>query len=146
VVLRELESAESIIVQQRGEIKGTLRIGTSIAFGQQVIAPLLKLKDRKAWLGERKKTMLRRTHFDEVPVKPQRMYEEMNKVFGKETCDVSTIGLSQIAAAQFLHVFKPRHWINCRQAGPLGWSVPAALGVRTADPEREIVAISGRSF
>jgi DNA-binding transcriptional LysR family regulator len=41
VVLRELEAAESIIGQQRGEIKGTLRIGTSMAFAQQVIAPLL---------------------------------------------------------------------------------------------------------
>ena len=105
-----------------------------------------KLKDRNSWLGEcreRKKTMLRRTHFDEAPIKPQRVYEEMNKVFGKDTCYVSTIGLSQIAAAQFLHVYKPRHWINCGQAGPLGWTVPAALGVRAADPKREIVAISG---
>lgn len=41
VVLRELEAAESIIGQQRGEIKGTLRIGTSMTFGQQVIGPLL---------------------------------------------------------------------------------------------------------
>jgi tartronate-semialdehyde synthase len=105
-----------------------------------------KLKDRAAWLNEcreRKKTMLRRTHFDEVPIKPQRVYEEMNKVFGKDTCYVATIGLSQIAAAQFLHVYKPRHWVNCGQAGPLGWTVPAALGVRAADPERDIVAISG---
>jgi tartronate-semialdehyde synthase len=105
-----------------------------------------KLKDRAGWVSdcrERKRTMLRRTHFDEVPIKPQRVYEEMNKVFGKDTCYVSTIGLSQIAAAQFLHVYKPRHWINCGQAGPLGWTVPAALGVRAADPEREIVAISG---
>ena len=44
----------------------------------------------------------------------------MNKVFGKDTRYVSTIGLSQIAAAQFLHVYKPRHWINCGQAGPAG--------------------------
>jgi tartronate-semialdehyde synthase len=105
-----------------------------------------KLKDRTGWLAacrERKSTMLRRTHFDEVPVKPQRVYEEMNRAFGQDTCYVSTIGLSQIAAAQFLHVFKPRHWINCGQAGPLGWTVPAALGVRAADPERAIVAISG---
>jgi tartronate-semialdehyde synthase len=87
--------------------------------------------------------MLRRTHFEEAPIKPQRVYEEMNKVFGKEVCYVSTIGLSQIAAAQFLHVYKPRNWINCGQAGPLGWTIPAALGVRTADPSREIVAISG---
>ena len=67
---------------------------------------------------ERKRTMLRRTHFDEVPLKPQRVYEEMNKAFGRDTCYVTTIGLSQIAGAQFLHVYKPRHWINCGQAGP----------------------------
>ena len=42
-----------------------------------------------------------------------------------------------------LQVYKPRHWINCGQAGPLGWTVPAALGVRAADPTRKLVALSG---
>ncbi len=67
----------------------------------------------------------------------------MNRAFGKDVCYVSTIGLSQIAAAQFLHVYKPRHWINCGQAGPLGWTLPAALGVVKADPARKVVALSG---
>ncbi|MGF6368386.1 tartronate-semialdehyde synthase [Paraburkholderia sp. RAU6.4a] len=105
-----------------------------------------KLKDRAAWVADcqqRKRTMLRKTHFDNVPMKPQRVYEEMNQVFGRDTCYVSTIGLSQIAAAQFLHVYKARNWINCGQAGPLGWTIPAALGVRAADPQRPIVALSG---
>ena len=105
-----------------------------------------RLKDRGAWAEEcqeRKRTLLRKTHFDDVPVKPQRVYEEMNKAFGKHTRYVSTIGLSQIAGAQFLHVYKPRHWINCGQAGPLGWTIPAALGVRRADPDTDIVALSG---
>ncbi|MFP4891466.1 glyoxylate carboligase [Paraburkholderia sp. EG304] len=105
-----------------------------------------KLKDRSAWVADcqqRKRTMLRKTHFDNVPMKPQRVYEEMNQVFGRDTCYVSTIGLSQIAAAQFLHVYKARNWINCGQAGPLGWTIPAALGVRAADPQRPIVALSG---
>lgn len=105
-----------------------------------------KLKDRAGWVREcqeRKRTMLRRTDFDEVPVKPLRVYEEMNKYFGKDVRYVSSIGLSQIAAAQFLHVYKPRHWINCGQAGPLGWTIPAALGVRASDPTGDIVAISG---
>ncbi|PVP70514.1 glyoxylate carboligase, partial [Salmonella enterica subsp. enterica serovar Mbandaka] len=75
--------------------------------------------------------------------KPQRVYEEMNKAFGRDVCYVTTIGLSQIAAAQMLHVFKDRHWINCGQAGPLGWTIPAALGVCAADPQRNVVAISG---
>lgn len=107
-----------------------------------------KLKDRSAWAAEclerkRDVAMQRKTHFDDVPMKPQRVYEEMNKSFGKDTCYVTTIGLSQIAAAQHLHVYKPRHWINCGQAGPLGWTVPAAIGVVAADPKRPVVAISG---
>jgi len=105
-----------------------------------------QLKDRTDWVSactERKSTLLRRTHFDDKPIKPQRVYEEMNRAFGKDTCYVSTIGLSQIAAAQFLHVYKPRHWINCGQAGPLGWTIPAALGVCVADPQRRVVALSG---
>jgi len=105
-----------------------------------------RLKDRSAWVAqctERKRTLLRKTNFENVPMKPQRVYQCMNNAFGKDTCYVTTIGLSQIAAAQFLHVYKPRNWINCGQAGPLGWTIPAALGVRAADPTRKIVALSG---
>ncbi|ODT04234.1 MAG: glyoxylate carboligase [Mesorhizobium sp. SCN 65-20] len=105
-----------------------------------------KLRDWSGWAKEcqgRKKTMKRKTHFEQVPLKPQRIYEEMNKAFGRDTTYVTTIGLSQIAGAQFLHVYKPRNWINCGQAGPLGWTLPAALGVRAADPDRDIVALSG---
>ncbi|MDP4299876.1 glyoxylate carboligase [Leptothrix discophora] len=106
------------------------------------------LPDRRGWASEclaRKGSVeyLRKTHFDTVPMKPQRVYQCMNRAFGRDTTYVSTIGLSQIAGAQFLHVYQPRHWINCGQAGPLGWTVPAALGVRAADPTRRIVALSG---
>ncbi len=104
------------------------------------------LRDRSEWAascGHRKANMLRRSHFDAVPLKPQRVYQEMNEILGRDTCYVTTIGLSQIAGAQFLHVYKPRNWINCGQAGPLGWTLPAALGVRAADPDRSIVALSG---
>ena len=107
-----------------------------------------KLRDRSAWAAEclaRKSDLqyLRKTNFDSVPMKPQRVYQCMNNAFGRDVTYVSTIGLSQIAGAQFLHVYHPRHWINCGQAGPLGWTIPAALGVRAADPTRKLVALSG---
>ncbi|MFN3066561.1 glyoxylate carboligase [Serratia sp. J2] len=104
------------------------------------------LPDRSLWVEtclQRKQTLLRKTHFDNVPIKPQRVYEEMNRAFGRDACYVTTIGLSQIAAAQMLHVFKPRHWINAGQAGPLGWTLPSALGVCAADPQRKVIALSG---
>jgi tartronate-semialdehyde synthase len=105
-----------------------------------------RLKSRETWAAKclhRKNNMLRKSHFDQVPLKPQRVYEEMNEAFGRDTCYVTTIGLSQIAGAQFLKVYNPRNWINCGQAGPLGWTLPAALGVRAAHPDKAIVALSG---
>ncbi|MDT5115154.1 MAG: tartronate-semialdehyde synthase, partial [Mycobacterium sp.] len=104
------------------------------------------LPDWAGWVRDcldRKRTMHRKTHFDDIPIKPQRVYEEMNRAFGRNARYVTAIGLSQIAGGQFLQVFKPRHWINCGQAGPLGWTVPAALGVVAADPTATVVGLSG---
>jgi len=105
-----------------------------------------KLKNFSQWVArcqERKKLMLRKSHYTETPIKPMRVYEEMNKAFPRDTIYVTTLGLSQIAGAQFLNVFGPRQWINCGQAGPLGWTIPAALGVVAADPTRTVVGLSG---
>ncbi|MFN7780800.1 MAG: glyoxylate carboligase, partial [Betaproteobacteria bacterium] len=105
-----------------------------------------KLASYAAWAGEcaeRKRTMHRKSSFDQTPIKPQRVYEEMSRAFGRDVRYVTTIGLSQLAAAQFLNVYQPRSRIDCGQAGPLGWTIPAALGVMAADPSRPVVAISG---
>ena len=105
------------------------------------------LKDYGDWAfrcAERKRLMHRKSHYVETPIKPMRVYEEMNAAFPRDTIYVSTIGLSQIAGAQFINVFGPRQWINCGQAGPLGWTIPAALGVVAADPTRTVVGPPGR--
>jgi len=105
-----------------------------------------RLPCRKDWVAEvqqRRRTLHRKSDFDNVPIKPQRVYREMKRYFPRDVRYVSTIGLSQIAAAQFLSVNQPRHWINCGQAGPLGWTIPAAIGVKVASPDSDVVAISG---
>lgn len=125
------------------DAKAALQLFVQAAKERKKVA---RLKDRSDWANEcaeRKSTMQRKTHFDQVPLKPQRVYEEMNAAFGRDTCYVTAIGLSQIAGGQLLKVYHPRHWINCGQAGPLGWTLPAALGVRAADPTRKVVALSG---
>ncbi len=104
------------------------------------------LVDYSAWVEEcreRKATLQRKTNFDNIPIKPQRVYQEMNRAFGRDTTYVTTIGLSQIAGAQMLHVYGPRKWINAAQAGPLGWTGPAALGVVRGKPGETVVALSG---
>ncbi len=125
------------------DAKAALQLFVEVARERKSAGQLRDYSDWAARCAERKRLMLRKTHFDNVPMKPQRVYEEMNKVFGRDTTYVTTIGLSQIAGAQFLHVYGPRQWINCGQAGPLGWTIPAALGVVAADPTRQVVGLSG---
>ncbi|WP_328730885.1 glyoxylate carboligase [Streptomyces caniferus] len=125
------------------DAKAALELFVEVAKELKAAGRLLDRGDWAATTQVRKAQLQRRTHFDDIPMKPQRVYEEMNKAFGPKTRYVTTIGLSQIAGAQMLHVYKPRHWINCGQAGPLGWTIPAALGVATADPETPVVALSG---
>lgn len=125
------------------DAKAALRVFLEVAHEN---AEAGRLPDRNSWAEEcrdRKRTLVRKTNYDDVPIKPPRVYQEMNKVFGSEIRYVSTIGLSQIQAAQMLKVYKPRHWINAGQAGPLGWTIPAALGVAVADPNAMVVALSG---
>jgi tartronate-semialdehyde synthase len=105
-----------------------------------------RIRRRNAWVAtvaERKRTMLRRTDFDNVPLKPQRVFQEINQVFDENTRFVTAIGLGQIASGQFQRITKPRNYIICGQAGPLGWDIPAAIGAKLADPEVEVVAVCG---
>jgi tartronate-semialdehyde synthase len=60
-----------------------------------------RLPDWSAWrtaCQDRKRTMHRWTDFDNKPIKPQRVHEEMNRAFGRDVRYVTAIGLSQIAA------------------------------------------------
>ena len=104
------------------------------------------LPDYNDWAEEcrdRKARLQRKTNFDNVPMKPHRVYQEMLAAFDRDTTYVTTIGLSQIAGAQLLHAYGPRKWINAGQAGPLGWTGPAALGVVRGKPGEQVVALSG---
>ncbi len=105
-----------------------------------------RLPDRSAWVeacAQRKRTMRRRTDFDDVPIKPQRVFREVMAAFDRDTRYVTAIGLYQIAACQFLEMYWPRQFLICGQAGPLGWEISAATGAKLAEPEREVVAICG---
>lgn len=99
-----------------------------------------------AWVervGELRSTLLRKTDFDDVPVKPQRVYRELNEFFDEDTIFVTAIGLYQIWSGQFQKTYKPRHYLCCGQAGPLGWEVPACLGAKLGRPDNLVVGVVG---
>ncbi|TQN31085.1 tartronate-semialdehyde synthase [Haloactinospora alba] len=109
-------------------------------------------RERGAWVArvnELKNSLERREDFDESPIKAPRVYKEINEAFGPESDAyfVTAIGLYQIWGGQHHKAFKPRHYQVCGQAGPLGWEIPAAIGVKKAlknsEPNAEVVGVVG---
>jgi tartronate-semialdehyde synthase len=94
-------------------------------------------------VDELRSTLLRKTNFDDAPVKPQRVYQEINEYFDRDTVFVTAIGLYQIFGGQFQKTYKPRHYLCCGQAGPLGWEVPACIGVKLGRPDKLVVGVVG---
>ncbi|RZQ59741.1 glyoxylate carboligase [Amycolatopsis suaedae] len=106
-------------------------------------APARQAGEWAARVGQLRRTLVRRDDFDDVPIKPPRVYRELNEYFPADTTFVTAIGLYQIWSGQFQHTQLPRRYLVCGQAGPLGWEVPAAMGVKCAHPERTVVAVAG---
>jgi len=85
----------------------------------------------------------RKTDYDDIPIKPQRVFKEINEFFDEETVFVTCIGLNQIWSGQLQRISKPRHYLDCGGAGPLGWDLPAAIGAKIARPEKTVVQVVG---
>jgi tartronate-semialdehyde synthase len=94
-------------------------------------------------LYELRSTMLRKMDFDDEPIKPQRVFKEMNELFDGNEIVVTAIGLYQIWSGQFQKTYKPRHYLCCGQAGPLGWEVPACIGAKLGRPDNLVVGVVG---
>ncbi|MFQ5839616.1 MAG: glyoxylate carboligase [Candidatus Methylomirabilales bacterium] len=85
----------------------------------------------------------RKMDFDDVPIKPQRVFKELNTFFDEDTCFITAIGLYQIWSGQFQEIKKPGQYFCCGQAGPLGWEVPACLGAKLGRPHQQVVGVVG---
>ena len=87
--------------------------------------------------------LARKVDYDDVPIKAQRVFKELNEFFDEETVFVTCIGLNQIWSGQLQKILKPRHYLDCGGAGPLGWDLPAAIGAKVARPEKQVVQVVG---
>ena len=60
-----------------------------------------------------------------------------------ETVITTGVGQHQMWAAQFFQFNRPRHWVTSGGLGTMGFGYPAALGVKVAHPDKQVVDIDG---
>ncbi|MBP3978212.1 acetolactate synthase large subunit [Microbacterium sp. BLY] len=74
---------------------------------------------------------------------PQYVIQRIGELTGPEGIFASGVGQHQMWAAQFIKYERPNAWLNSGGAGTMGYSVPAAMGAKVAEPERPVWAIDG---
>jgi acetolactate synthase-1/2/3 large subunit len=82
---------------------------------------------------------------DSEKIKPQYVVEELYKATRGDAFVTSDVGQHQMFAAQFYGFDKPRRWINSGGLGTMGFGMPAAMGVKLAHPDSEVVCITGEA-
>jgi len=74
---------------------------------------------------------------------PQYVIERIGALSGPEATYVAGVGQHQMWAAQFVEYSRPNSWLNSGGLGTMGYSVPAAMGAKVAEPHRTVWAIDG---
>ncbi|MFC1502779.1 acetolactate synthase 3 large subunit [Pseudomonadota bacterium] len=76
-------------------------------------------------------------------IKPQQVIESLYKLTNGEAYVASDVGQHQMFAALYYPFDKPRRWINSGGLGTMGFGLPAAMGVKFALPDAEVVCVTG---
>lgn len=96
-------------------------------------------KDIESWRGRH---CLKYKQGKDVIV-PQFVVEKLYEVTGGDAFITSDVGQHQMFAAQFYKFDKPRRWINSGGLGTMGFGLPAAMGVRFANPKAQVACVTG---
>ncbi len=104
---------------------------------------------KKTAYGEKVKEFIRECdsclegEYDEVPIKPQKIMKELNRIIDDDTIVVTEVGQCQMWGAHFLKLDKPNRWISSGGLGTMGFGFPASIGAKVARPDLNVVDLAG---
>lgn len=82
-----------------------------------------------------------RIHGNAVPIRPERLMFELVQACPANTLYVTDTGYVGTWAGAYMDLPAGKNMLHCE--GSLGWGFPAAIGAKTAVPERPVVAVTG---
>ena len=94
-------------------------------------------------IKQKKKELLPRVPYDDVPLKPQTVIKEIAEALNPEAILTTDVGQNQMWAAHFFDTQKPRKFISSGGLGTMGFGFPAAIGAKVACPDDPVVSING---
>ena len=136
----ELGRNYPIEVGMQGDVRNTLR--KMLEYSEEI-------EPRNEWVGRVqelvqnwKDSVVDKANSDTVPILPERLCKELEDYLPSDSILVSDTGHSGIWTGTMIDFKHPdQSYIRC--AGSLGWGLPAAIGVKCAQPDRPVLCFTG---
>ncbi len=80
---------------------------------------------------------------EDVPIAPQRVMCELNKVIDDDTIVTTDVGQNQMWAMHYLNIEHPRQFITSGTFGTMGFGLPSAIGAKAAKPDKAVITVTG---
>jgi thiamine pyrophosphate-dependent acetolactate synthase large subunit-like protein len=95
------------------------------------------------WRQQRQQRLATAGASDTLPLKPQRVYQELRAVLPRHTIVTLDAGAAASHAYNLLDFYEPRTFITPGDLGCVGAGFPSALGAKLARPDRPVVCLCG---
>ena len=76
-------------------------------------------------------------------IRPEELISRVRELVPADAICVTDVGQHQMWAAQFFGCHAPRHFLTSGGLGTMGYGLPAAIGAKLANPDKEVVLITG---
>jgi len=76
-------------------------------------------------------------------IHPAHAMQAIGRVFGEDTIYAADGGNTSLWAHWYLPPTQPRSYLNILELGMLGTGIPSAIGAKLANPERDVVCVTG---
>ena len=74
---------------------------------------------------------------------PQQVIDTVSELADDDTVVVTDVGQHQMWAAQFYNARKPRQFLTSGGLGTMGYGLPAALGAKLGQPDKQVILFTG---
>lgn len=78
-----------------------------------------------------------------IPIHPARIVCELRRALPRDGIVLIDSGAHRAFAAHYWESYHPLTYISATNLGPMGWAIPAAIGVQCAQPAKKVTVITG---
>ena len=112
---------------------------------QQLLAEPIVRNNTEKWIEKVTKDKNRVRSYDkkERVVQPQAVIERIGKLTNGDAIVVTDVGQHQMWTAQYYPYQNERQLVTSGGLGTMGFGVPAAIGAKIANPEKEVILFVG---